>query len=256
MSTAEEKTQTQQDEAVEGPVITTGQSSTSGMVNNLIPPLGTMYYGMQTHTFLNNNVVGTDAAGHFGTVSWSADIYTYGTGGVDPKDPNFAADGGLLYIIMVHRANVQIYSNYSPDVWNTMTFSISLENSNLTPISQLPSTGSESVAGDNYNYSIDFEQSMQMLQNGGNEPLLFDAKYQQSFSLIKAKQSSSISNGIQFKLNTTGSSNDHRNTEIFALSMFTHKNPSQFAVSPGFSFDINGHEHWAIGGGWTLGLPF
>ncbi|KDQ22438.1 hypothetical protein PLEOSDRAFT_1090972, partial [Pleurotus ostreatus PC15] len=120
MTTAEEKTQTQQDEAANGPLITTGQSSTSGMINNLIPPLGTMYYGQRTHTFLNNHVVGTDAAGHFGTVSWSADIYTYGTGGVDPKDPNFAADGGLLYIIMVHRASVQIYGNYSPDVWNTM----------------------------------------------------------------------------------------------------------------------------------------
>lgn len=83
-------------------------------------------------------------------MSWSADIYTYGTGGVDPKDADFAAQGGLLYIIMVHRANVEIYSNYSADVWNSMTFSISLENSNLTPISQMPSTGSESVAGDNY----------------------------------------------------------------------------------------------------------
>ncbi|KAF9493211.1 hypothetical protein BDN71DRAFT_1508794 [Pleurotus eryngii] len=235
MTTAEEKTQTQQDEAAKGPLITTGQSSTSGMVNNLIPPLGTMYYGQQTHTFLNNNVVGTDAAGHFGTVSWSADIYTYGTGGVDPKDPNFAADGGLLYIIMVHRASVQIYSDYSAD---------------------LPSTGSESISGDNYNYSINFEQSMQMLQNGGNEQLLFDAKYQQSFSPVQAKQSSSTSNCIQFRLNTTGSANDHRNTEISALSMFTHKNPSQFTVNPGFSFDINGHEHWAIGGGWSLSLPF
>lgn len=46
MSTEEEKTQTQPPvEAVKGPSVITGGASASGMVNNLIPPLGTMYFG-------------------------------------------------------------------------------------------------------------------------------------------------------------------------------------------------------------------
>ncbi|KAF4579911.1 hypothetical protein AB1N83_008725 [Pleurotus pulmonarius] len=255
MSTGEQKTQTQQDEDTSTPRTPAGPSSAS-MVNNLIPPLGTMYYGHQTLTFLSDNTIGTAAAGHFGTLSWSADVYTYVTGGVDPTDPGFAGKGGLVYIVMVHRATVEIYDSYSPDVWNTMMFQIYLGESNLTPVCQLPSTGSEQVAGYNYNYLIDFEQSMQMLKNGGNEATLFDAKYQQSFSLIEARQTGSASDSIVFKLNTTGSTSDHRSTQIFGLSMFTHKDPSQFPVYPGWKFDINGHEHFAISCNFTLGLGF
>lgn len=183
----------------------------------------TPHHCSQTLTFLSNNTIGTAAAGHFGTLSWSADVYTYVTGGVDPTDPGFAEKGGLVYIVMVHRATVEIYDTYSADVWNTMMFQIYLRESNLTPVCQLPSTGSEQVTGYNYNCPsilslvvhspnritsstdlIDFEQSMQMLKNGGNEATLFDAKYQQSFSLIEARQTGSASDCIEFKLDTTG----------------------------------------------------
>ncbi len=38
----------------------------------------------------------------WGTVSWSSDVYTYGTGGVPPTD------GGLIYLVMVHRVTVSL----------------------------------------------------------------------------------------------------------------------------------------------------
>lgn len=89
----------------------------------------------------------------WGTVSWSADVYTYGTGGVPPTDDNFANEGGLIYIVMVHRVTVSLFSGFSPDSWNSMKFSLRWSDSNLTPVYQLPSTGSEEVTGNNYNCS-------------------------------------------------------------------------------------------------------
>ncbi|KAL4264454.1 Transporter [Pleurotus pulmonarius] len=239
------------DETIEEPI--EGVPS-SGMLNDLVPPPGTMYYSQRTYNFLNNHEMGVSRK--FGRVTWNADVYTYAAGAVAPSDPNFASQGGTIYTVMVHSGHVTIYDNFSADVWNRMYFQIYLSNSNLVPSVQLPYTGSESVSGDNYNYSIQYGQAMQMLKNQGNEAFLFNAKYQQDFSRVKAKQTSSTASLIQFGINTAGGSGDHRSTEIYGLSVFTHKNPGQFPVVPGFKFDINGSEHWAISGGFYLHLGF
>ncbi|KAF4596118.1 hypothetical protein EYR40_008197 [Pleurotus pulmonarius] len=255
----------QVDGIIKGPVA--GPPS-SGMENDLIPPPGTMYYSQRTYNFLDNYEMGTSRK--FGRVTWNADVYMYAAGAVAPSDPNFASQGGTIYTVMVHSGLVTIYDNFSADVWKHMYFQIYPSESNLVPSLQLPYSGSENVVGDKYDCedpvfvvaillmsskdSIRYGQGMQMLKNQGSEAFSFNAKYQQDISRVRAKQTSSTAGVVQFGIDTGSST--HRNTEVFGLSVFTHKNPSQFPVRPGFKFDINGNENWTISEGFDLNLGF
>ncbi|KAF4593630.1 hypothetical protein EYR40_008418 [Pleurotus pulmonarius] len=252
MSTEEQKPETQRDEATNEARVITSQASVD---NELIPPLGTMYYSRQTIDFFDNQtfsyVMGMNVPPmNWGTLSWSADVYTYGTGGVPPTDDNFANDGGLIYIVMVHRVTVSVFSSFSPDSWNTMKFGLRWNDSNLTPVYQLPSTGSEEISGDNYNYEIDFVQAMQMLQNLGNQATTFDAKYGQTFSLAQATQTGVAATGVEFQIKTVTSSSEHSFTQTSALSMLTHPNPGQFPVSIEADFSIDAWSEEALDNIW------
>ncbi|KDQ25879.1 hypothetical protein PLEOSDRAFT_1090179 [Pleurotus ostreatus PC15] len=231
-----------------------GAAPPSSLLNDLVPPPGTMYFGHRSYNILNSAEIGD--SDKFGTVTWNIDAYTYAAGAVAPTDPTFSAKGGSIYIVMVHSGFVKIYDTYNQDTWDRMFLEVYPSNSNLVAMTQLPTTGSGNQVGDNYNYSIDYGQSMQMLKNRGNEAFLFTAKYQQGFSRILSRQTGVTSDLVHFGIDRAGHSEEHRITEICGLSLFTHKNPSQFPVTPGWKFDINGDNHWTVSGGFTLSLGF
>ncbi|KAF4571680.1 hypothetical protein EYR36_009023 [Pleurotus pulmonarius] len=226
----------------------------STMLNELVPPPGTVYYSLRTYSLMNNQKMG--ASEKFGRVTWHIDAYTYASGAVSPADPDFASKGGMIYIVMIHRGSVTIDDDFDADVWDRMTFQISLRQSNLTPLLHLPSTGSETPSGDNNNYTINYGQEMQLLANQGNEAISFEAKYQEDFSRVLATQTGSTAGDIHFGIYTIDESSKHRTTDLFGLTVLTHSDPSQFPLSPGFNFDIDGDEHWASGRPFSLGLGF
>ncbi|KAF4593601.1 hypothetical protein EYR40_008388 [Pleurotus pulmonarius] len=239
-------------------------TSETSVDNELVPPLGTVYYSCQTITIFDNATFILPVLGRtpmtWGTVSWSSDVYTYGTGGVPPTDDDFAHKGGLIYLVTVHRVTVSAPSFIgSEDSWGTMKFSLDWHDPDLRPVYQLPSTGSEVISGGSYNYEIDFLQAMQMLKDSGNQETTFNARYKQTFSLIQAKQTGVAASGAEFQIKTTGDTREHDFTQTYSLSMLTHPNPSQFPISINaqFKIDLEGTiDHATLHGGFMLDLNF
>ncbi|KAK2464863.1 hypothetical protein APHAL10511_002939 [Amanita phalloides] len=65
----------------------------------------------------------------------------------------------------------------------TDTFGIEFLESPLTLIDQHPVTGAEVTNGNVKDYTIDYQQSMNMFDKGGNHAFIFPAKYKRTFGL-------------------------------------------------------------------------
>ncbi|KAJ8519423.1 hypothetical protein ONZ45_g3614 [Pleurotus djamor] len=223
-------------------------------VNNLAPPPETSYYSRQTVTFFNDQPIGF--ATKYGKFTWTADVYIYATG-ARPDDPDFSQKG-LLNIIFLHSGYVEVYDDFSADLWSGLDFSLMVKDSKLQPSLQFPETETGIKEDDNYKYEINYAERMPMFKNNGNETFNFDANFQHTFTRICSKQSGSRASDIKFGINNTKNSNEHRTTEIYGFSKFTHKDPSAFplTITRDFVFWARDQPSWQIWGNVSLKLGF
>lgn len=78
-------------------------------------------------------------------LTWSVDLYKYVTG-AEPSDPNFRQNGGVIYIVMVHRG---IANNQNNARSNEYGYRVTVP-STLSTVLHYPATGSGTPDGENW----------------------------------------------------------------------------------------------------------
>ncbi|KAL0948776.1 hypothetical protein HGRIS_008906 [Hohenbuehelia grisea] len=163
--------------------------------NHLTPPIGTTFFRFERITLANQQAMEFSSLQDFSqfnyNLTWEIDVYKYAVNG-DPRDPDFAANNGQIYVIIVHRGAVRSGQNRHD---MRFFFSVSPSFTNnvpLTALHQLPRSGSGVSNGDNLHYEIDFRQTFQMLNNQGNNHFSFDARYFENVVRIESMQISEL----------------------------------------------------------------
>ncbi|KAF4594233.1 hypothetical protein EYR40_009036 [Pleurotus pulmonarius] len=128
-------------------------------------------------------------------LNWYTDFYAYATG-IDCRgmsSSEFTNAGGVVYTVAIDRGSLLRSSSGPPRYlgptsgycgyyfvdWNQTG---SHAESSMKLLSYQP-RGLDSQSGTTYNYSVDFQQDMQMFNNNGNEQYTFSAQYSTQFSL-------------------------------------------------------------------------
>ncbi|KAF4568082.1 hypothetical protein EYR40_010521 [Pleurotus pulmonarius] len=207
-------------------------------INQLTPPIGTSFFKRQTITIFDNEVFrGTfistplgDAVVQVQTLTWKVDIYTYVTG-ARPDQPQLEANGGSVMVVMVHSGHLSFDCRTGRSMYRvTAPTSVSAQK-------QLPPTGSGIKNEDYWNYSISYQEVMNMFNNGGNGSLNFDAKYKEDFSRKDPLTGVTLSNGVEFGTKFETFSEDLPAFNIAGVSIFRANTPDAFPAK--FSFEAN-----------------
>ncbi|KAK2465831.1 hypothetical protein APHAL10511_001472 [Amanita phalloides] len=141
----------------------------------LTPPIGTCYFKLYT--------VPLSQAGKF---NLNVTFYVYVTN-VKPTDHDFTAKGGKVYIVIVYDGSVTGSSEKTTHINGTLV-DLTGDPSLFLSAQQLPIIGSGKQEGDYTFYTIDFSQTMNMYNNGGNTAFQFSARYKKDFSLYRFTQ--------------------------------------------------------------------
>ncbi|KAJ8702880.1 hypothetical protein PTI98_001554 [Pleurotus ostreatus] len=185
-------------------------------IDRLRPPIGTSYFKRDTVTLLDNVAIQKDGQ-TYANVTWSFNYYLYVTG-ARPDDPDFPKRG-QVYIVFVHTGSIDVKSS----AFDTLSLTLTATSEHCTASSQLPETGSGEQVGtsNDYKYLMDFDQTMNMFKNNGNEAMdpPFDARYQQDFIAKDSKQRGTTrEKSVEF-----GASNGwfyKQSVPIYGLSVF------------------------------------
>ncbi|KAF8661328.1 hypothetical protein AX16_001424 [Volvariella volvacea WC 439] len=118
-----------------------------------------------------------------------------------PTDPNFQQNGGVIYVVAVHRGQsertpgtlgrqFEPSANDAQEVFaflDRTDFGITIPNKDLSIQAYDPRQGSTS--GQVTNYRINFDTTFNLWQNNGTKLFAFEAKYADAFDLNQFKQS-------------------------------------------------------------------
>ncbi|KAF7431079.1 hypothetical protein PC9H_006797 [Pleurotus ostreatus] len=133
-------------------------------------------------------------------LNWYTDFYSYATG-TDCRGKTaaeFTNAGGVVYTVAIDRGSLRRSSDGAPrflgptsgycgyyfvDCHRTGNHA----GSSMRMLSYQP-RGLDSQSGTTYNYSIDFQQDMQMFNNNGNSTYTFKAQYSNGFGLDRFQQ--------------------------------------------------------------------
>ncbi|KAF9491660.1 hypothetical protein BDN71DRAFT_1510137 [Pleurotus eryngii] len=115
------------------------------------------------------------------TLTWTVEIYTYGTD-ARPDQPQFEANGGSVVVVI--QAWSICVSSQRPYV--------------VAAQKQLPPSGSGVKNGDRWNYTAAYQEAMGVFNNGGNGALSFDAKYTEDFSRKDPLTGVTLRSGVEF----------------------------------------------------------
>lgn len=147
-------------------------------------------------------------------LNWYTDFYVYATGADcrGKTGDEFTKAGGLVYTLVIDRGNVRRSSDGAPRFlgptsgycsyyfidWNrTGNFSPGFTMDLLSYQPRDPA----SQNGTTYNYSIDFQQDMQMLNDNGDSKYTFSAQYSNDFTLEKFQQHAiELDSGVDFSV--------------------------------------------------------
>ncbi|KAF7416020.1 hypothetical protein PC9H_002807 [Pleurotus ostreatus] len=147
-------------------------------------------------------------------LNWYTDFYVYATGADcrGKTGDEFTKAGGLVYTLVIDRGNVRRSSDGAPRFlgptsgycgyyfidWNrTGNFSPGFTMDLLSYQPRDPA----SQNGTRYNYSIDFQQDMQMLNDNGDSKYTFKAQYSNDFTLEKFQQHAiELDSGVDFSV--------------------------------------------------------
>ncbi|KAF4605426.1 hypothetical protein EYR40_004210 [Pleurotus pulmonarius] len=165
--------------------ITLPEPSVLLYVDHLRPPIGTSYFKRDTVTLLDNVAIQKDGQ-TYANISWSFNYYLYVTG-ARPDDPDFPKRG-QVYVVFVHTGSIDVKRSR----FDTLSLTLATTSEHCTANSQLPETGSGEQVGTSkdYKYLMDFDQTMNMFKNNGNQVMdpPFEARYQRDFIAKDSKQ--------------------------------------------------------------------
>ncbi|KAJ8454405.1 hypothetical protein ONZ45_g19322 [Pleurotus djamor] len=157
-------------------------ASLLGYANHLTPPANTMFWRRKSFLVMKKQETEDEkkqpreGKSKLLILTWRADAYVYLTNAL--PDEHFEENGGEVYVVIVHRGAAEYAHSH---VWG-MTFNLVFHytvtlksEDDGSAETQLPSMGSPS--GDSATYPIEFDQDMQMFNNGGAELFTFKASY-------------------------------------------------------------------------------
>ncbi|KAF4569497.1 hypothetical protein EYR36_009289 [Pleurotus pulmonarius] len=145
---------------------------------------------------------------------WYTDFYVYATGADcrGKTSSEFTEAGGVVYTLVIDRGNVRRSSDSAPRFlgptsgycsyyfidWNqTGNFSPGFTMDLVSYQPRVPA----SQNGTTYNYSIDFNQDMQMLDGNGDSKYTFKAQYSNDFALDKFQlHTKELDSGVNFSV--------------------------------------------------------
>ncbi|KAJ8487008.1 hypothetical protein ONZ45_g10635 [Pleurotus djamor] len=204
-------------------------------VNRLSPPVGTGYWSRREYTVFTNHRVNDSGSSHYVTIDWKFAAYVYTTG-ARPDQPNFANSGGVMYIVLVHQGYLN--STLFPDSQD-VTLTIRPP-STASPDRQLPTYSTQS--GNYWPARIEYRQTLQMFQTGGNAIQPFDAEYMLDFQLEKMEQSGRTYNDrLEIFYRPLPGSAWQTRRELNALTVCRNTNPQSFPLR--FSFEVAAKFH-------------
>ncbi|KAF4586358.1 hypothetical protein EYR38_010634 [Pleurotus pulmonarius] len=200
-------------------------------------PSGRVALSWQTATLFDNEqftatIFGSswsEAEALVQTLTWKVDIYTYITG-ARPDQPQFEADGGAVMVI-VHSGHLSFDCRKGHSTYRVTA---------PPPVAaqkQLPPTGSGVKNEDYWNYSISYQEVMNMFNNGGNGTLDFDARYKEDFSRREPLTGMTLSNGVEFGTKFESDNADPPKFNLAGVSIFRANTPDAFPAK--FSFEAN-----------------
>ncbi|KAL4255864.1 Tail fiber protein [Pleurotus pulmonarius] len=207
-------------------------------INQLTPPIGTSFFKRQTVTLFDNvkfysksiSLPEGDAQVLVQTLTWKVDVYTYVTG-ARPDQEQFEANGGSVMVVVVHSGHLSFDSRKGRSIYRvTAPTSVASQK-------QLPPTGSGIKNEDYWNYSISYQEIMNMFNNGGNGTLNFDAKYKEDFSRKDPLTGITLSNGVEFGTEFESNNTDLPAFNLAGVSIFRSNTPDAFPAK--FSFEAN-----------------
>ncbi|KAJ8502635.1 hypothetical protein ONZ45_g11566 [Pleurotus djamor] len=163
-------------------------------INQLTPPAGTSFWRHQTFTPFDQVSV-ANLRDKLATFTWRIDAYVYAVNAI--PDENFASNGGLVYVVLVHSGAAATAKNIEPSTmpvyWPLeFEYDVSLPNSNGDSFMHQPTSNSGTQDGDTYKYTIAYAQDFQMFRNGGNEAFTFPAKYADDINFYMGEQSGTV----------------------------------------------------------------
>ncbi len=153
-------------------------------------------------TLLDNVAIQKDGQ-TYANISWSFNYYLYVTG-ARPDDPDFPKRG-QVYVVFVHTGSIDVKRSR----FDTLSLTLATTSEHCTANSQLPETGSGEQVGTSKDYKcksealstpsmiidqypdlMDFDQTMNMFKNNGNQVMdpPFEARYQKDFIAKDSKQ--------------------------------------------------------------------
>ncbi|KAJ8689180.1 hypothetical protein PTI98_013231 [Pleurotus ostreatus] len=94
-----------------------------------------------------------------------------------PDSSNFVNGGGMFYVLFKHRG--QVNSTLYPGYEN---FKLRIGSGPATPTTHTPNHSTKN--GDEWTATIDYEQSMQMFKNNGNETFTHGCKVQRHIPIV------------------------------------------------------------------------
>ncbi|KAJ8689205.1 hypothetical protein PTI98_013252 [Pleurotus ostreatus] len=187
----------------------------------LEPPIGTSFWSVQDLPIFEYKTLGNLGAQYL-LVSWSCQCYIFTTN-QKPDTVNFGGSGGAFYIVMKHSGQVD-----STLYHGKQTFKLQISASSGSPITHLPDHSAKS--GDHWTATIDYEQAMQMFNNTGNGTFTHNAKYNETYQLLKMDQSGGVMDNTAEAVFQPDPGSAWYNTpkEIHGLSVFRQTEPSQW----------------------------
>ncbi|KAL4261935.1 hypothetical protein AB1N83_008390 [Pleurotus pulmonarius] len=203
-------------------------------VNRLTPPITTSFFHKETINIFDGVEISDSASQLLETVTWRTEVYKYVTR-FRPDEPNFEGKGGEIFIIMAHTGTAKMGRPFLlPEYVKAVRVP-----SSIIPMGQYPETGSgDQKPGDDWDYKINYTNTMPMFSNGGNNIFDFDAVYQNDFVRSKFQQTGdAVSGGVEFAAVNPRAINT--SYAIHGLSVFKCLDPSAFPVKITFEAIVN-----------------
>ncbi|KAL0959407.1 hypothetical protein HGRIS_014656 [Hohenbuehelia grisea] len=184
-------------------------------------------------------------------LTWNIDQYLYAANsGVGPEDPSFSKTGGIIYLIIVHSGSIKIGDK--KDMYDAkFHFDMNVDDDKpIKPALMLPESGTGVKSGDeDYEYAIDFSETLQMIADEGSNKLSFQAAFKETFVSIGSTQKAAI--GAQNMSFTIEGSHFPAGAkyDIHALSVFQAHELSLFPAAFSFTSEAKWGPHGEGGGG-------
>ncbi|KAJ8515131.1 hypothetical protein ONZ45_g7410 [Pleurotus djamor] len=168
-------------------------------VDKLTPPPGTSFWRHQRLTVFEQEYIGYQRLS-LASFTWRIDAYIYVIDAVPTA--SFAADGGSIYVVLVHTGSAQTAPNLEASVGWPYTplqfrFSVEVVGGEGAALLQLPPSNSGSNEGGTWKckaliFSQLFTQPDDMLPNHGAQTYTFPAEYSDDISFLEGEQTGDI----------------------------------------------------------------